>query len=618
MAPGNLSAGEPGVGGGGGRHSGAGGGGTMGPDGGLIDPSLDPSGLRIEARADGSLCRLSPDGRELIVRVRNEGPSRAPGVAILVETLGTAYSWRATSDTLAPGASADLRFDRGALLGFSGTWSFTATLDPDDALGLGRLSQPGLCDDLRARSSAAMAALDTFYDDTTGRWSDDWWRAASTVEVAIEYARQTGDASYIDVIDTTFEKRKAEQSGNFLNDYYDDEGWWALAWINAYDLTHNAKYLDMAKVIFADMTLGWNADHCGGGVYWRKTDETKNAIPNELFLAIAARLHLRTPGDTGPGSYRDWAEREWAWFEASGMIGEGGLVVDGLNSATCEAGGEVFTYNQGVILGGLVDLFRITGDDALLDAAERIARAGIAYSTTPEGVLVETARFQNCTGDCIPFKGIFARNVAYLYGERPLVELKAFLLRQSDALWEGDRSADNLFGSFWPGPFDAADALYQTAALDALIGAVRVGAPNLALGGAATGSTPCRSDESADRATDGTAAFGSKWCSLGSSGQTLEVDLGARRYVVGFRVQHAGAGGEDTGWNTSDFEIETSEDGATWATAATVVGNAEDVTYHPILGIEARYVRLHITKAQTRVEGQAARIYELEVLGVGL
>ena len=51
---------------------------------------------------------------------------------------------------------------------------------------------------------------------------------------------------------------------NYINDYYDDEGWWILAWIEAYELTKDDKYLKMARITFADMATGWD-EVCGGG-----------------------------------------------------------------------------------------------------------------------------------------------------------------------------------------------------------------------------------------------------------------------------------------------------------------------------------------------------------------
>ena len=69
---------------------------------------------------------------------------------------------------------------------------------------------------------------------------------------------------------------------------------------------------------------------------------------------MAARLHLRTPGDT---NYLDWAKREWAWFKKTGMLTAKHQIIDGLTTS-CTPGGPAYTYNQGVILGGLVELWR--------------------------------------------------------------------------------------------------------------------------------------------------------------------------------------------------------------------------------------------------------------------
>ena len=116
----------------------------------------------------------------------------------------------------------------------------------------------------------------------------------------------------------------------------------------------DTRYLQAAKTIFSHNTAGWD-DTCGGGLWWTTAKTYKNAITNELFLTLAAQLHLRTPGDTG---YLTWAQRTWEWFSASGLIGTTGLVNDGLSSACQNNGGPTWTYNQGVILGGLGALSR--------------------------------------------------------------------------------------------------------------------------------------------------------------------------------------------------------------------------------------------------------------------
>ena len=205
--------------------------------------------------------------------------------------------------------------------------------------------------------------------DTTG-----WWNAANCVEAVENEIIANNDSTRLSVLQQTFNQNAG---GNFLNNYYDDEGWWANAWIRAYDLTGNDAYLSMAKTIFADMTGGWD-DHCGGGIWWSKDRTYKNAIPNELFLLVAIRLHQRTPGDGGAGSYFYWATNEWSWFKASGMINAQNLINDGLTSDCQNNGQTTWSYNQGVILGGLADLYQVTGDTNYLNQAEVIADAAIS------------------------------------------------------------------------------------------------------------------------------------------------------------------------------------------------------------------------------------------------
>jgi hypothetical protein len=145
-------------------------------------------------------------------------------------------------------------------------------------------------------------------------------------------------------------------------------------------------------------------------------------------------------------------------------------------------------------------------------------------------------------------------------------------------------------------------------------GAMAAAAPalaqtNLALGKTATGTTPCNAAEGPELAVNG--SLSDKWCSLAAT-KWLQVDLAAS-YVVGrFVVQHAGAGGETTSYNTRGFSVQTSTDNVSWSTAVTVTANSASTSTHDISARTARYVRLNVT-APEQGAGGAARIYELEV-----
>ncbi len=468
--------------------------------------------------------------------------------------------------------------------------------------------------DFTGYAGDVMAALQQMYDPSTGLYpSTGWWNAANALTATIDYMMATGSTAYLSDISTTF---AANSAGNFLNDYYDDEGWWALAWIRAYDLTQDATYLAMAKTIFADLTTGWDST-CNGGLWWSKDRMYKNAIPNELFLEVAARLHLRTPGDGADGgdtSYLAWAQREWAWFDASGMINAQNLVNDGL--ASCVNNGETtWTYNQGVILGGLVDLAASTGDASLLARANSIASAAMTHLVDAEGVLQDGCG-NPCGGDVPQFKGVFMRHLGELYAVTHDPAQRVFLATNADWIANAGRNAQSQVGLSWVGSFDSADGARQSSALDALVAATPFTSPeaNVALQGAATANGTCSATQGAALAFDG--LLTTKWCSGATAGAYwLDVDLGSSRSVSRIIVRHAGAGGETSTYDTSDFTLSVSPDpeGGAPTTVATVTGNTLDVTIHRFPAVEARHVRIDITNPQTNPMYLAARIYELEV-----
>ncbi len=296
-----------------------------------------------------------------------------------------------------------------------------------------------------------------------GLWnSTGWWNAANCIEAIENAAAATNGQNYLSVIANTFNQNSA---ANFLNNFYDDEGWWALAWIRAFDLSGDTRYLNMAKTIFADMTNGWDST-CRGGLWWNKTKTYKNAIPNELFLLAAIRLHERTPNDGGAGSYYMWATNEWEWFDASGMINPAFLINDGLSSSCVNNGETTWTYNQGVIIGGLTELYKVTGNQFYLNEATSIASATMNTLVNSNGILREPCEVNGCSGGDTPqFKGIFIHHLAELNDEARRQQFHNFLFTNAHAIWFNDRNSSNQLGLEWDGPFDSADAARQSSAL---------------------------------------------------------------------------------------------------------------------------------------------------------
>lgn len=346
---------------------------------------------------------------------------------------------------------------------------------------------------------AAFVALQTWYNETSGIWdSTGWWNAANCLTTIGDLAAIDPMVKLItkEVFSNTFVQGQKYQlqlaksiqnfsietcygsicprslpvtvTRGFLNDYYDDEGWWALAWIQAYDITHEPHYLAVAIAIFEDMRKGMSP--CGG-IWWDKANTYVNAIPNALFLSVAAHLANRSPKRSAKEYYRNIAIHQWEWFNSSGMINAEHLINDGLTSDCRNNNGTVWSYNQGVVLGGLVELSIATKERRYLGAAKTIAEAAIEALSDSEGILHDL-----CEPDCGPdgsqFKGVFARNLWKLHQsvyEELYVE---FLVRNAASIWMRDRNGRNQLGLIWSGPSaGSTNASTQSSALDALVAA---------------------------------------------------------------------------------------------------------------------------------------------------
>jgi predicted alpha-1,6-mannanase (GH76 family) len=321
------------------------------------------------------------------------------------------------------------------------------------------------------RAALAIKGLQSWYNKSTGLYrTTGWWNSANAITTLADYARVSGSNKFNGVFKNTFTAAQKTSPG-FINHYYDDEGWWALAWIDVYDHTHQQRYLSMAESIFANMAGGWSST-CSGGIWWSKDRKYKNAIANELFLSVAAHLARRAATPEAGDIYLEWANREWQWFAHTGMINSYHLVNDGLDAHCKNNGKTTWTYNQGVILGGLAELYQSTHDRSLLTEANDIASAAIASPVLVDarGILHEPCE-PKCGADGSQFKGIFVRNLGYLDRVAPNPQYKTFILANADSIWSGAHPPSYHLGLIWTAPYGEANASTQSSATDALVAA---------------------------------------------------------------------------------------------------------------------------------------------------
>ena len=160
------------------------------------------------------------------------------------------------------------------------------------------------------------------------------------------------------------------------------------------------------------------------------------------------------------------------------MINGDSLVNDGIDDSCRNNGHPTYTYNQGVILSGLANLYRATGDSQYLDAATPIANAAITKLVNGDGILQDQCDIDHaCSGDGEQFKGVFNRGLQDLYAQRQNGDWKNFLVKNAQSIWLHDTQVQNgacLNGPYWAGPYSVADASTQSVALDALTAALAV------------------------------------------------------------------------------------------------------------------------------------------------
>ncbi|HVB45733.1 MAG TPA: glycoside hydrolase family 76 protein [Streptosporangiaceae bacterium] len=306
-----------------------------------------------------------------------------------------------------------------------------------------------------------------------------WWQAAVALSTLETYQQTTGDTTYAFAVLHAF---LDHSGGNFENSFNDDTGWWGLAWVQAYQIFHQHAYLAMAETIANYVHRSWDGT-CGGGVWWKTNAKYpggyKNAITNELFLELTAWLHNSIRGDT---KYLRWAKAEWSWFDHSGMINSSSLVNDGLrltkNRSVCVSNhATTWTYNQGVILAGLSQLYKATRNAGWLRVAERIGRAAIQRLTI-SGVLHEPCTGSGCGnntgGDAQSFKGIFVRGLKVLAVTARTTQFSAFFKKQARSIETRDTNRFHQLGFRWGGPIVFLTSYSQASALDAIVASLKL------------------------------------------------------------------------------------------------------------------------------------------------
>ncbi|MDI5977121.1 glycoside hydrolase family 76 protein [Amycolatopsis magusensis] len=274
-------------------------------------------------------------------------------------------------------------------------------------------------------------------------WHWNYWWQAHVLDCLVDAQLREPSPERAGLIERYARSIRLRNFGKWTNEYYDDMAWLGIALERASRVTGLAAKPAL-DAILAELRSGWTED-AGGGIWWRKNDQFKNAPAN----GPAAILHARV-GDLPR------ARELFEWMDSRLVDPETGLVWDGLRVDTGELVKHIYTYCQGVFLGTCLELSEV-------DAAARTVDAVAAHCASG-GVLHAQG-----TGDGGLFAGILARYLALAALQLPgeaAVTARRLVVDSADACAGSAVEVDGgpLFSPSWTGSAAVRDMSVQVGA----------------------------------------------------------------------------------------------------------------------------------------------------------
>ena len=273
------------------------------------------------------------------------------------------------------------------------------------------------------------------------RWFGVWhyWWQAQLLDCLVDAELRDPDPARRQDIERQVRGHRLRNNFSWVNDYYDDMAWLALALERAGRLAgvERPKALDKLSEQFLN---AWVPED-GGGIPWRKQDQFFNAPANgpaAIFLARYDRLRR--------------AQQMSDWIDETLIDPDTHLVFDGIKAGSMVRA--QYTYCQGVVLGLETELAARTED---ADHSARVHRlvAAVREHMAPDDIIGGAGG-----GDGGLFNGILARYLALVATTLPQNgpddatardAAGSLVLTSAKAAWDNRQTVDNLplFAAFW-------------------------------------------------------------------------------------------------------------------------------------------------------------------------
>jgi predicted alpha-1,6-mannanase (GH76 family) len=265
-----------------------------------------------------------------------------------------------------------------------------------------------------------------------------WWQA-HLLDCLVDAQVRDPQPDRLQRIERQIRSQRLRNTG-WVNDYYDDMAWLALALERAGRLAGVERPKALEKL--SDEFINAWVPEDGGGIPWRKQDQFFNAPANGPAAVFLARYDDRLRR----------AQQMADWIDETLIDPETHLVFDGVKGGSLVRA--QYTYCQGVVLGLEVELAARTEDP---DHAVRVQRlvAAVRDNMAPDGVIQGAGG-----GDGGLFNGILARYLALVATTLPentpadttaRATAKELVLTSARSAWDLRQTVDGLplFAAFW-------------------------------------------------------------------------------------------------------------------------------------------------------------------------
>lgn len=286
------------------------------------------------------------------------------------------------------------------------------------------------------------------------------WPYSGTVSAVNALFAATQDATYKSILDNKvlvgleeyFDTRRTPEAyASYIRSapqsdrYYDDNVWLGIDFTDTYLLTHEAKYLQKAELIWKFIESGTD-DKLGGGIYWcEQTKESKNTCSNAPGSVLALKLFKATQDS----SYLKKGQQLYEWTKATLQDPADQLYFDNI-ALDGNIGKAKYAYNSGQMIQSASLLYQLTGQQQYLTDARNIAKSCYYYfftSYTPQ----KGDSFRLIKKGDVWFTAVMLRGYIELYQtDRDRTYLNSFD-KSLEMAWKNARDEHGLFSTDFTG-----------------------------------------------------------------------------------------------------------------------------------------------------------------------